>query len=185
MKKNIRYITIPALLAAVSILLSYFEFPIVPGFSFLKLDFAEVPIILCGMLTGPVAAICAEAVRSLIALFLTGTASAGVGTAFNFIMGSAFVLLYHGYLRLFTHRGNTWAALAAASLLGTVVACLLNFFAAVPVYKAIGMFPKDFSTAVYVLTGALPFNLIKWPLCAALAGVICQSTKGYLQKERA
>jgi len=182
MKKNTRLLTISALMAAVSILLSYFEFPIIPGFGFLKLDFAEVPIMLCAISMGLVPAIGAEAVRSIVSLFVTGTASAGVGTAFNFILGILFVLLYQGYCHIASHRGKVWTALGVSSLLTIAIACVLNYVAVVPLYKAIGMVPKDFSTALYVWAGALPFNLIKWPLNAAVTGIIFQYTKIFWDK---
>ena len=53
MNKNIKLMTVTALLAAMSIILSYFEIPIIPAFPFLKLDFAEVAIILCSVLQHP------------------------------------------------------------------------------------------------------------------------------------
>lgn len=182
MKKNLRFITIPALFAAISILLSYFEIPILPAFPFLKLDFAEVPIILCAMLTGPLSALGAEAVRSLIALLLTGTASAGVGTAFNFVMGVIFVLLYCLNTRFLSHKAKAWLALLSASVLTIVIACFLNFVAVVPLYKAIGMVPQSFDTLAYVAAGALPLNLIKWPVNAAIAGALYQNSSLFFKK---
>ena len=95
MQKNLKLTVLTALFASISILLSYFEVPVIPPpFTFLKLDFAEVPIILCAIIFGFVPAVCAEFVRSVISFFLTGSPTAGVGTAFNFVLGVVFAVIY-------------------------------------------------------------------------------------------
>ncbi len=182
MKLNIKTMTTTALLAAVSIVVCYFEIPVAPAFPFLKLDFAQVPLILCAMLLGAGAGIFAQIINALIALVITGTASAGVGTAFNLVLGVVFVLLYSGMKKLFQrYRFHSWIALAISSLLTIVLACLLNYVAVVPIYKMIGMVPQSFDAAYFVIGGALPLNLIKWPVNAALAGVLYQVVRRYFR----
>lgn len=183
MKQNIRLMTFTALLAAVSVLLSYFEIPIIPAFPFLKLDFAEVPIILSAMLLGFVPAVCAEGVRSVIALFLTGTASAGVGTAFNFVLGVLFALIYCFFLGKKSWRLPVKMLVGALGL--TIIACLLNFVAVVPLYKQIGMFPQNVATEYYIWAGALPLNLVKWLSNSLLAALVSKSgVERFIIKER-
>jgi len=175
--------TFTALFAALSVLLSYFEIPIIPAFPFLKLDFAEVPIILSAVLLGFVPAVCAEGIRSLIALFLTGTASAGVGTAFNFVLGVLFAFIYCFFL-----RSKSWKLLLKMIVVAfglTVVACILNFVAVVPLYKQIGMFPQGIATEYYILAGALPLNLVKWLSNSLLAALISKSgVERFIKKDK-
>jgi len=182
MQKNIKLMTTTALLAAISILLSYFEIPIIPAFPFLKLDFAEVPIILSALLLGFIPTVCAEGIRSLVSLFLTGTASAGVGTAFNFVLGTIFAVLYCYLLK--SRQVNIWLKMIIASLALTLIACILNFVAVVPIYKLIGMFPQNVPTEYYIWAGALPLNLVKWLTNSILAAIVAKSGVERFIKER-
>ena len=175
MNKNIKLMTVTALLAAMSIILSYFEIPIIPAFPFLKLDFAEVAIILCSVLFGFVPAVCAEAIRSIVSLFITGTASAGVGTAFNFVLGVIFVFIF---CFVFQKKcRNIWVSMIVTALITALLACALNFLVVVPIYKQIGMFPQGIATEYYILAGALPLNLVKWISNSLLAAMVSKVIK--------
>ncbi len=174
MQKNLKLMVLTALLASMSILLSYFEVPVIPPpFSFLKLDFAEVPIILCAILFGFVPAACAEAVRSVISFFLTGSPTAGVGTAFNFVLGVIFAAIY--CFAIDKTKWNIFVKMLVMAVIMIVVACLLNFVAVVPLYKAIGMFPQGVATEYYIYAGALPLNIIKWTTNSIIAAIVSKS----------
>lgn len=180
-KKTTRIMTMTAVLAAVSIVLSYFEIPIIPAFPFLKLDFAEVPIILCALFLGPVPAITAEGIRNLFALLLTGTATLGIGTLANFILGTLFVLALHLYVRNTNHKYNRFVGLLAASIFITLAASILNLVLFVPLYQMVGMFPQGVAPIYFVIAGILPLNLIKWPLLSIISAVIFRYTEKYFK----
>ncbi len=173
-KNNLKKMTTAAILAAISIEVACFEIPIVPVFPFLKLDFSQVPLILAGMVLGIGPGIGATAICAIISLFITGTASAGVGTAFNFVLGSLFILLYYGAHRLVGSRLRDFLALGIACLLCIVIACFLNYVGVVPLYKLIGMVPDNFDAMYFVIFGALPLNLVKWISNTAIAGGLYQ-----------
>lgn len=60
-----------AMLAAIGTVLQFVAFPIMPAFSFLKIDFSDIPILLGMFLYGPLAGVITAFVRSLLHLFLT------------------------------------------------------------------------------------------------------------------
>ncbi len=169
-KKSLKIMTSAALLSAISIVVACFEIPIVPAFPFLKLDFSQTPLILAAMLLGPAAGMGATAICAIISLFITGTASAGVGTAFNFVLGCLFILVFHGANRLSGGKWQGFLALGIACVSSILIACILNYVAVVPLYKFIGMVPESFDAMYFVLFGALPLNLLKWMSNSLIAG---------------
>ena len=73
-------------------MLMFFSFnvPLMP--SFIKLDFSELPVMLCGFYLGPSATVACEAVKIILKLMFKGTSTAFVGDFANFVVGCSFVL---------------------------------------------------------------------------------------------
>ena len=98
--KGTRRITIISICAAIAAILHILDFPllfIAP--EFYKLDFSELPVMLCGFYLGPSAAVVCEALKILLKLLLKGTSTAFVGDFANFVVGCSMVLpaliVYH------------------------------------------------------------------------------------------
>ena len=98
--KGTRRITIISICAAIAAVLHILDFPllfIAP--EFYKLDFSELPVMLCGFYLGPSAAVVCEALKILLKLLLKGTSTAFVGDFANFVVGCSMVLpaliVYH------------------------------------------------------------------------------------------
>ena len=53
--KNLNKMIKISLLAAIAVVLMYFDFPIIPAFPWLKIDLSEVPALMGGFAYGPVA----------------------------------------------------------------------------------------------------------------------------------
>ena len=93
-------ITIIGICSAIAVVLHVLDFPL-PFLApeFYKLDFSEVPVLLCGFFLGPSAGVICLALKVLIKLLLTGTTTAFVGDFANFIVGCTLVLpaviIYH------------------------------------------------------------------------------------------
>ena len=88
-----RRLCLIAICGAIASILHIFDFPLpflAPGFY--KLDFSEVPVMLCGFYLGPSAAITCEAVKIILKLLLKGTSTAFVGDFANFAVGCSLVL---------------------------------------------------------------------------------------------
>ena len=124
-----RRITVVGMCGAIAMVLYMFDFSVpflAPGFY--KLDFSEVPVLLCGFFLGPSAGVLCEAVKIVLKLLLKGTTTAFVGDLANFVVGCAFVLpaiiVYH------VHKSKKSAVLGM--VLGTIVmATFGSFFNAV------------------------------------------------------
>lgn len=129
-----RRLTIVAVCAAIATVLHIFDFSL-PFLApeFYKLDFSEVPVMLCGFYLGPSATIACEAVKILLKLLFKGTSTAFVGDFANFAVGCSLllpaVIIYH------TKKSRTSALLGLIT--GTFV---LTVFGSA--FNAIYLLPK-------------------------------------------
>lgn len=93
-------VSIVGICAAIATVLHMLDFPLLfLAPEFYKLDFSELPVLLCGFYLGPSAAVACEGIKILLKLLLKGTSTAFVGDFANFVVGCSFVLpaiiVYH------------------------------------------------------------------------------------------
>ena len=129
-----RRVSIIGICSAIAAVLHMLDFPLLfmaPGFY--KLDFSELPVLLCGLYLGPSATVICEGVKILLKLILKSTSTAFVGDLANFVVGCSFVLpatiWYH------VHKSRHSAIIGL--ILGTV--CLSIFGSA---FNAVYLLPK-------------------------------------------
>lgn len=129
-----RRISIIAICAAIATVLHILDFPLIflaPGFY--KLDFSELPVLLCGFYLGPSATVACEGIKILLKLLVKGTSTAFVGDFANFVVGCSFVLpatiWYHA------HKSKHSAVIGL--ILGTVSMSILG-----SAFNAIYLLPK-------------------------------------------
>ncbi len=88
-----RYVSIVGICAAIATILHVLDFPLLfLAPEFYKLDFSELPVLLCGFYLGPTATVACEGVKILLKLVVKGTSTAFVGDFANFVVGCSFVL---------------------------------------------------------------------------------------------
>ena len=144
-----------ALLSALAYVVTFLEFPVFPAVSFLKLDFANVFILLGGFMYGPVAAVVISAVKELLSLIDTQTI--GVGEVANFLLTLSFVLVPTIVYRFKKGLGVVILTLAIGTLLAAAVALPVNRFINFPLFAPDSYEQLFEATWWYVLL----FNLIK------------------------
>ena len=129
-----RRVTIIGTCAAIATVLHMLDFPLLflaPGFY--KLDFSEVPVLLCGFYLGPSATVACEGVKILLKLLFKGTSTAYVGDLANFVVGCSFVLP----ATIWYHAHKSKHSAIVGLVLGT--ACMTIFGSA---FNAIYLLPK-------------------------------------------
>lgn len=144
-----------AIFAALAFVVTFLEFPVFPAASFLKLDFANVFIMLAGFMYGPVSAMLVSAVKELLCLLKSSTG--GVGEIANFLMTFSFIIIPATVYRY--KKGLKWVivCLAAATVLQTAAALLVNRFINFPLFMGEGAAEMFSSLWGYIIA----FNLIK------------------------
>ena len=129
-----RRVSIIGICAAIATVLHMMDFPLLfLAPEFYKLDFSELPVMLCGFYLGPSAVVICEAVKILLKLLLKGTSTAFVGDFANFAVGCSLVLpaviIYH------LHKSKHSAIIGL--VVGTVI---LTIFGSA--FNAIYLLPK-------------------------------------------
>lgn len=179
-----------AMLAAIGTVLQFVAFPIMPAFSFLKIDFSDIPILLGMFLYGPLAGVITAFVRSLLHLFLTGLAPQNmVGDFASFLASSIFTLpIFYFFGKKKNIRTNRIVGLVSGILALTIFMSIANYFVITPVYLQLyGVTTQHFlgtSLASYVAIGIVPFNLIKGLLVSGVFLVLHAKLLPWLSKKQ-
>ena len=177
-----RRICIIAICGAIAAILHMLDFPLLfLAPEFYKLDFSELPVMLCGFFLGPSAAVFCEVIKILLKLLLKGTSTAYVGDFANFVVGCSLVLpaviVYH------TKKSRISALWGC--VIGTLVLTLFgSFFNAVyllPKFSQLYEIPLDDIIAMgsiinsgitnissFVMIAVAPLNLIKGAMISIL-----------------
>ena len=175
-----RRVSIVGICAAIAAVLHILDFPLLavaPGFY--KLDFSELPVLLCGFYVGPAASVACEGVKILLKLLLKGTSTLFVGDLANFTVGCSMalpaVIIYH------THKSKKSAilGLVVGSLYMTVFGSAFNAVYLLPRFAEMYGMPLEAivsmgteihagvsSVSTFVLLCVAPLNLIK---CVAVS----------------
>lgn len=170
-----RRVSIVAICAAIATVLHILDFPLVfLAPEFYKLDFSELPVMLCGFYLGPSATVACEGVKILLKLLLKGTSTAFVGDFANFAVGCSLVLpatiIYH--LRK-SRKSAIWGLVLGTVVL-TVFGSAFNGIYLLPKFAQLYGMPLDSiiamgskinagirSVTTFVVLAVAPLNLIK------------------------
>lgn len=129
-----RYVSIVGICAAIATVLHMLDFPLLfMAPDFYKVDFSELPVLLCGFYLGPTATVACEGIKIMLKLLLKGTSTAFVGDFANFAVGCSLVLpatiIYHA------HKSKH------SAISGLIVGCLsMSIFGSA--FNAIYLLPK-------------------------------------------
>ncbi|RDY32232.1 ECF transporter S component [Lachnotalea glycerini] len=174
-----------AMLSAVSVILMFFDIPLLFAPSFYKIDLSEVPVLIGTFSMGPLAGVIIELIKIALNLVLKGSLTAGVGELANFLIGCAFIIPSGIiYQKSKTKRGAITGMLAG-TLTMTIIGGILNAFVLLPAYaKAFGT-PIDYliqmgsevnhyitNMSSFVLFAVVPFNLLKGGVVSLIVALI-------------
>ena len=177
-----RRICIIAICGAIAAVLHILDFPLLfLAPEFYKLDFSELPVMLCGFYLGPSAAVFCEVIKILLKLLLKGTSTAFVGDFANFVVGCSLVLpaviIYH------TKKSRTSALVGSivGTLVLTIIGSLFNAVYLLPKFSQLYGIPLDaiigMGTTInsgitnltsFVMLAVAPLNLIKGAMISTL-----------------
>ncbi|MEQ9764181.1 ECF transporter S component [Streptococcus jiangjianxini] len=161
---NTRKLVIIAILSALSFVLMFFQFPLLPSANFLKIDFSIIPILLGLVIYDLKSAYAVLLLRTLLKLMLNNEGVGElIGLPMNIVAMGVFVLAF----AMFWKKNQTRRSYITASVVGTVFLTLsmliLNYVFAIPLYAKFVNFDiaKFIGVANYLLLMVIPFNLIE------------------------
>ncbi len=170
-----RRVSIVGICSALAAVLHILDFPLLfLAPEFYKLDFSELPVMLCGFYLGPSATVTCEFVKILLKLLLKGTSTAFIGDFANFVVGCSLVLpatvLYH----IRRTRKTALMGLVVGTLCLTVFGSAFNAVYLLPAFAKFYGMPMDAiigaghainssitGVSSFVLLAVAPLNLIK------------------------
>ena len=170
-----RRVSIVGICGALAAVVHMLDFPLLfLAPEFYKLDFSEVPVLLCGFYLGPSATVACEGVKILLKLLLKGTSTAFVGDFANFAVGCSLVLpatlIYH----IKKTRKGAIFGLVTGTLVLTVFGSAFNAVYLLPRFSQLFGLPLDTIVSMgaaihagvgdvttFVLWCVAPLNLLK------------------------
>ncbi len=171
-----RQLVTMALMCAIGVLLSFIEFPLLPGVAWLKYDASAMPAMVCGFAFGPGAGLAVGIVGAVIHGILLADFSGAIMTILvvtGFVVPAAIV--YH---RLHTFKGAI-LGLVLGVIASTVMAILGNLVIT-PLYLGVPL-EAVISMIIPILT---PFNLLKATLNAVLTIIVYKSVSNLMTPKK-
>ena len=182
MSSRVRFITVTAMLSAISFVLMYFEFPIPIMPAFIKFDFSDLPALIGTFAYGPLCGVIVCLIKNL--LHLMDSNSMLVGELSNFILGAAFVTpagLIYKFKK--TKKSALIGGITGAVFMG-VFCVFSNYFIVYPVYYQVAM-PEEAILGMYqailpsmksilqsLIVFNLPFTVVKGLISVAITMLV-------------
>ena len=170
-----RRVSIIGICSAIATVLHMLDFPLLfmaPGFY--KLDFSELPVLLCGFYLGPSAAVATEGVKILLKLLFKSTSTAFVGDFANFVVGCSFVLPATVWYHVHKSKHSAVIGLSLGTLVMTVLGSAFNAIYLLPKFSQLYDLPLEsiigmgaeihsgiHNVTTFVMLCVAPLNLVK------------------------
>ncbi|MEF2560670.1 MAG: ECF transporter S component [Eggerthellaceae bacterium] len=165
-----------ALMCAIGVLLSFIEFPLLPGVTWLKFDASNMPAMVAGFAYGPGAGVAVGVVTAIIHGLLMADFT---GALMNVLTVVCFVLP----AALIYKKKRTYPAAIAGLVLSVIAATLAAIVGNLIVTPAWLGVPFDAVVAM-ILPILLPFNLLKGILNAVLTLIIYKSISNIITPKK-
>ena len=177
-----RRVSIIGICSALATVLHILDFPLIfLAPDFYKLDFSELPVMLCGFYLGPSAAVACEGIKILLKLLFKGTSTAFVGDFANFAVGCSLVLpaivIYH----IRKSRKSAIVGLIVGTVVLTIFGSAFNAIYLLPKFAQLYGIPLEViigmgsaihasiqDVTTFVLLCVAPLNLIKGAIISVL-----------------
>ncbi len=165
-----------ALLCAISVLLSFVEFPLLPGVAWLSYDASIMPAAVCGFAFGPAAGVACGLISVVAHGILFADFTGAVMNALvvlGFVLPSALV-----YQKLHTFKGAI-IGLLLGIVFGVIMAVLGNLVVT-PAWLGV---PLDAVVAM-IIPILVPFNLLKGLLNAVLTLIVYKAISNLITPKK-
>lgn len=170
-----RQISIIAILAAISAVLLMINFPIYLFPGFYKIDFSDLPCLLCGFAFGPLSGIMCVFVSRILNIILEGgSETAYIGELASLLITISFVLISSIIYKTNHSKKGAIYSLIIGVLVSSAISMVINYFVLLPMYENLMNISLDAIVSVasktipfvkdklsFVLFCTLPFNIIK------------------------
>lgn len=175
-KWETRQLVTMALLCAIGVLLSFIEFPLLPGVTWLKYDASAMPAMVVGFAYGPVAGLSVGIIGAIIHGIMLGDFS---GAVMNIIVVIGYILP----AALIYKRAHTMKGAIAGLIVGSVCATLAAILGNLIITPAWLGVPMDAVIAM-IIPILTPFNLLKALLNSVLTLIVYKSISNLITPKK-
>jgi len=179
--KKTNIIVKAALLLTLGFILTYFEFPIIPAFPWLKVDLSAVPVLLSGFAFGPLVAVGVEILKNLLVFAVKGSATGGVGQLANIIVVGSYVFTASLVFKKFQTRKGAILGALLGSIVMIPLAMLSNYYILIPLFFPGGMEAEMLRS--YMFFGIPAFNFIKGVIISVVGILFYDRVASLINKE--
>ena len=177
-----RRVSIVGICAAIATVLHILDFPLLfLAPEFYKLDFSELPVLLCGFYLGPAATVACEGVKILLKLLVKGTSTAFVGDFANFVVGCSFVLPATIWYHAHKSKHGALVGLILGTLSMAILGSAFNAVYLLPKFSQLFGLPLDaiigmgakingsvHNVTTFVMLCVAPLNVVKGTMVSFL-----------------
>lgn len=175
-----------ALLGAISFLLMFIEFPVIPIAPFLKIDFSDVPVLIGLLVYGPLGATVITALKCLIHAMAYGMSLPElIGVFSSFLASMTLILPFWLVMKqhYLTLKKRYVLGIVLATISMTVVMSLTNWLVVLPLYMQVLGMKLSIALPKLVLFAVVPFNLIKGVLVGTVFALIANRLQHWLNHQ--
>ena len=163
--KNVYMVCVMGVLAALSIVLVMFNTMIFTAVPFLKYDLADIPVLITGLILGPVYGLAVLAVASFVQAFFLG-GDGWVGLVMHFCASGVLVLASSLIYRKWRSIPSLITGLITGTICMTVLMIPLNYI------FTVNFFGIPVETLNKLLIWVILFNLVKASLNSVISGTV-------------
>lgn len=174
--EKVRKLVVMAMLVAVSVVLIYvIHVPLIPAVPFLEYDPADIPILIGAMAYGPVAGLILTVIASVIQGITVSAASGPWGILMHMIATGALVVVAGTIYKFRRTRGGAVLGLLCGTLAMGAIMVPANHFIT-PIWMGA---PTEVVDSL-ILSGILPFNLLKAGINSLVTFVVYKAISRYV-----
>ena len=170
-----RQLVTMALMCAIGVVLSFIEFPLLPGVTWLKCDVSSMPAMVCGFAFGPAAGFAVGAVEAVLHGLLMADFSGAlmnIMVVAGLVIPSALV-----YKRIHSWRGAVIGLVVA--VIAAVIMAILGNLIVTPMYLGVPL-----QAVIDMIIPLVPFNLLKGTINAVLTLIIYKSVSNLITPKK-
>lgn len=176
--KNIRKLTVSAMLIGLSVVLVYFiHFPLIPSAPFLEYDCADIPILIGSFALGPVYGIAILFCASLLQALTVSAASGWIGFLMHFIASSVLILVPSLIYRKFKTQKSMIIGMILGIIGMTAVMIPLNL-----IFTGLFLGQGTQTVVKLLIPAIIPFNLLKGTINSVVAFSVFIPIRKYIMK---
>ncbi|QFT89441.1 Riboflavin transporter FmnP [Bacillus sp. THAF10] len=184
--KRIKKMVTVGMLSGISYMLMWLSFPLPLLPPFLSVDFSDVPALLAAILFGPVAGITVEAIKNILHYIAQGSLTGvPVGQLANFTAGLLFILPTYFVFNKIRSTKGLGIGLITGTFSMALLMSILNYFVFLPAFTYFLGIPFGTSADVIklVVTGILPFNIIKGLIVTVLFLIVYKKLAVWMNRQ--